>query len=701
MHGGVPTIHFDGQPDPGLAFMTYWPRSQQMREFAEAGVHLYSAPSTSCQHLWEPMAPQVWLGPDNYEYTHVDRLMEQIVAADPKARIFPRIYLNSPRWWDMRHPDQLVLVDDGQGVPVPYYERNQKRVPSWASEVWRQDTAETLRSYIRHIQAAPYAEHVIGYHLASGTTEEWMYWGANDGMYADFSSPSLVRFKDWLREKYGNDTARLREAWADPKIDFERVTIPTKAERLHTSRGFLRDPQREMCVIDYLLYHSWMTADTICGLAKVITETTERSALCGVFYGYLMQLAARDFRWQNCGHLGLKQILASPDIDFVCSPSNYSARNLGAGGYSMFMSLTDSIKLHGKTWFDENDYRTCVATAHGWGKTYTMADTIAVQRRELANVLANGVCMWWFNLTTEPWFSDPELLGEIAHHRRIGQASLSWDRRSVAQIGVLYDEDAVTYAQVDSELPEQLVIRQMPELGRSGAPYALYHIDDLELLSGDECKVWFMLTSFATTARKRELIRAKLQRAGNTLVWIYAPGVIADERYSLEASAELTGIRLASIEEAMPIEVIPDTGSPLAFARYGVQKPIGPVFYADEPAAETWGELAGLGKPGLVVRQMTGWCSVYSAAPCLPSDLLRELAKRAGVHIYNDAGDVVYANRSFIGVSADYSGTRTIRLPQRADVTDLLTDKVIARAAEAFEVHLEGKQTGLYHLSWV
>jgi len=26
---------------------------------------------------------------------------------------------------------------------------------------------------------------------------------------------------------------------------------------------------------------------------------------------------------------------------------------------------------------------------------------------------------------------------------------------------------------------------------------------------------------------------------------------------------------------------------------------------------------------------------------------------------------------------------------------------VIARAAEAFEVHLEGKQTGLYHLSWV
>ncbi|MHB9032412.1 MAG: hypothetical protein ACYC6L_05135, partial [Anaerolineae bacterium] len=109
---GVPTIHLDGVPDPGLAYMTYWPKSQQLREFAEAGVHLYSAPSTSCQHLWGAMVPPVWVSPGTFEYSHIDRVFEQIITADPQARIFPRVYLNSPDWWDDLHPDQLVLVDN-------------------------------------------------------------------------------------------------------------------------------------------------------------------------------------------------------------------------------------------------------------------------------------------------------------------------------------------------------------------------------------------------------------------------------------------------------------------------------------------------------------------------------------------------------------------------------------------------------------
>ncbi|MHB1355606.1 MAG: hypothetical protein ACYCZF_06485 [Anaerolineae bacterium] len=695
---GVPTIHMDGVPDPGLAYMTYWPKSQQLREFGEAGVHLYSVPSTCCQHLWEPMAPQVWISPNGYEYSHVDRLIEQIVTADPEARIFPRVYLNSPRWWDAMHPDQLVMVDDGNGVPIPYYERNQKRVPSWASEVWRRDTAESLRQYIAHIQQSPYAKHVIGYHIASGTTEEWMYWGANDGAYADFSTPTLERFKVWLRERYCNDVAQLRAAWNDPAVDFDRVTIPTKAERLSTELMFLRDPQREGKVIDFFRYNSWMTADTICGLAKVISESTERRAFCGVFYGYILQLASHDQRWQNAGHLGLKYVLESPDIDFFCSPSHYSARNLGPGGYSMFMSLTDSIKLHGKTWFDENDYRTCVATSEGWGKTYTMSDTIAIERRELANVLSNGVCMWWFNLGSEPWFSHPELLAEIAHHRQIGQRSLEWDRSSVSEIGVLVDEDTICQLQLESDLPEKLIIRQLPELGRLGAPHSLYLLDDLELLSGDEHKLWIMLNTFATTARQRELIRTKLQRSGHTILWLYAPSIIADGKLSPETMVELTGINIQYLKQTLPLLVAPEGAAVPIYPQYGIDKPIGPVFYAADPQAEVWGTLLALGVPGLVAKQMPEWRSVYSAAPCLPSALLRRIAQGAGVHIYSDQNDIIYANRQFIGVCVDNGGTRTISLPQKSDVYDLLADTTIATGVSEFTIDLPARQTGLYHV---
>ncbi|MHB9033307.1 MAG: hypothetical protein ACYC6L_09695, partial [Anaerolineae bacterium] len=590
------------------------------------------------------------------------------------------------------------------GIAVPYYERNphfgrnEKRCPSWASEVWRRDTAESLRHYIAHIQQAPYAEHIIGYHIASGTTEEWMYWGANEGAYADFSAPNLERFKAWLRTRYHDDITRLQAAWNDPAIDFDGVTIPTKAERLHTKLMFLRDPQQEGRIIDYFRYISWMTADTICGMAKVVAESTERRALCGVFYGYIIQLAARDQRWQNCGHLGIKQILASPDIDFICSPSHYSARNLGPGGFSMFMSLTDSVKLHGKTWFDENDYRTCVAKAEGWGKTYTMADTIAVERRELANVLANGVAMWWFDLTTEPWFSDPALLGEIAHHRDIGQRSLAWDRRPAAEIAVLVDEDTVCQLQLESDMPEKLIIRQLPELGRLGAPFAIYHLDDLETLTGNEHKLWILLNSFSTSARQRELIKTKLQRGGHTLLWLYAPSVIADGKISLEASAELTRIRIAYQERAVALQVEPmGKGGPI-FPQYGIEQRIGPAFYAVEPHAEVWGRLISLGLPGLVCKQMLEWRSIYSAAPCLPPALLRHIARTAGVHIYSEQNDIIYANQEFVGVCVDFGGRRTIQLPRRCDVYDLLAEEMIARNTLAFEIALEAKQTGLYHL---
>lgn len=61
-HGGVPTIHVNGVPDPGIAYMTYWPKSGPLREFNQAGVHLYSVPSTCCQHLVEAMVPVCWLG---------------------------------------------------------------------------------------------------------------------------------------------------------------------------------------------------------------------------------------------------------------------------------------------------------------------------------------------------------------------------------------------------------------------------------------------------------------------------------------------------------------------------------------------------------------------------------------------------------------------------------------------------------------
>jgi hypothetical protein len=79
---------------------------------------------------------------------------------------------------------------------------------------------------------------------------------------------------------------------------------------------------------------------------------------------------------------------------------------------------------------------------------------------------------------------------------------------------------------------------------------------------------------------------------------------------------------------------------------------------------------------------------ICSGAAIGPSSLLRSIARDAGVHVYSDADDVVTANRNFLCIYAPKGGKRTVRLPQRATVVDLLDGRTIARDVASFEPEL-------------
>jgi hypothetical protein len=82
---------------------------------------------------------------------------------------------------------------------------------------------------------------------------------------------------------------------------------------------------------------------------------------------------------------------------------------------SHFMSLTDSVKLHGKLWLDENDIRTWLLKGRvdlGWGQTGTYEETRGQLQREFANVLCQGVGQWWFDMGGG-WYDDPRILSDI------------------------------------------------------------------------------------------------------------------------------------------------------------------------------------------------------------------------------------------------------------------------------------------------
>jgi hypothetical protein len=86
----------------------------------------------------------------------------------------------------------------------------------------------------------------------------------------------------------------------------------------------------------------------------------------------------------------------------------------------------------------------------------------------------------------------------------------------------------------------------------------------------------------------------------------------------------------------------------------------------------------------------------YSSAPCLPADLLRAIAARAGMHIYNDSDDVTYVNRSFVGLHTPRSGKRVLRFRKPTSLYDVYAQRQVATSRTSVTLDLPARRTVLY-----
>jgi hypothetical protein len=108
------------------------------------------------------------------------------------------------------------------------------------------------------------------------------------------------------------------------------------------------------------------------------------------------------------------------------------------------------------------------------------------------------------------------------------------------------------------------------------------------------------------------------------------------------------------------------------------------------------------------LKQFSDWTSVYSAAPGLPSGLLRNLAQAAGVHIYTETSDAFYTGRGIVALHAWKSGQKAIRLPERFTVREILGGTPplakggqgggIVQATDRIEFDLNEKETRVFEV---
>jgi beta-galactosidase len=710
LHNGTPTLFLNGHPSfPGIYWVSgpepdSWDFAAQAKHNSDAGIHIYA---------FDVGKGREWIGPATdpaqpYDFSTVEARFGRVLEADPQALFHLRIYLETGHgdWWEKTYPGECEVSSEGKRDGM-----------SFASKVWRDQVREFLLAYADQLRRVGLSERVLAYQVGTGHTGEWvkgetsMYWPCGD-----YSDPMRRHFRGWLRQKYQDSGRSLQSAWAKPSVTFDSAEVPAAEAQLNAQRYTFRDPNKEQDIIDYYQCLAELCADCLIDFCKTVKGATSNSKLAGAFYGYLLDLAWNGgfFRerpdsdystYQRSGHLGLGKVLRSPYVDFLVSPYSYGFRGIGGDGPSMLPS--ESVRQHGKLCLIEDDTRTHADPQDpNYGQAANLSESVAILRRNFAGVVTRGQGIWWATWKVDT-IKEPAFLPLLKAFEKLGTFALSLDRKPASEIAVFIDDESFFYESVKNTLDLSLIFQQrLWGLPRLGAPFDVYLLQDLLEGNLNSYKLCIFLNVFQLGDKRRAALKKAIRLAQRTSLWIYAPGLIKDD-LSLENMADLTGFRFGMGEQPWgPFIHITDFGHPITRDLdqdlfWGTNSKLAPLFHVDDPEAQVLGQVVysqGNCKPGFAVKKFPEWTSIYSAAPNLPASVLRGIARFAGVHIYSDAGDVLYATRQLLGVHTSGGGKRVFKLPIPAEIIhDLFEKRTIAKNTAEFEVTLPPASTALFY----
>lgn len=573
----------------------------------------------------------------------------------------------------------------------------------------------------------------------------------------DFSMAARRTFREFLLRKYKTDAA-LQAAWKRTDLRIDDVLEPARfrreeiCDRLVWARkpanaGMLRDattPGVGTLPMDYYQCYSEAMVDTFDAWGQAVKAASGNKLVTGCYQGYtLAQLFTSVPGF--VGHTAVARAMRCRGLDVFVSPAEYDD-DRRAGGHFWGHNITDSLRLHNKLWIYEQDSRTFLSDIPP--KTYSQRETVEVFKRDCAASLTHGNGWWWYEFATgqygpnsREWFDDPAILDFAGHMKRVYDYSLTLpDRSPSAQVAVFYHGETHTAQDI---FPPSLALNI--SLGRLtlvegmenfGAPFDLYNLADLPVLhkSGKlaQYKLCLFLNPFYLTAAERGWLELAMG-GGRTLAWLYGPG-LGQEGQALSPArvAAITGINgvkwlqqeaeptcrmvakghplLAGLPEGY--ELAPRPFFPGAFwERFGNK--IGPLLYVDpkatQPDTKVLGDwvLDGKLRPDMAalcvrqVKEKSGqqWTSVYNAVPYFSREMLRNLAHLAGVHVYRESNDILFADRNFVAIHTGKDpATDTLKLPRVTPVYDVFGRKVMSPGTDSLKLDVPPYSTALYYL---
>lgn len=493
LKNGNPCLCIGDEQFPACAYITYFEEHNDYEAFSNAGFKIYSVSiSLASQPIntksgFMPYERGVFDVKGKADFSSVDETIQKILAVCPNAYIFPRIYVCMPQWWIDENPEETI--------PVPH----NKRRESLYSDKFREDASAMIKTLIEHFKSFDTADHIFGYQISGGNTQEWFHLDLN-GSYCDYTLPYFNRY---LKNKYP---------------DITPLTELPDIEKINTSAEL-----QDKYLTEYLRFASEEVAKTIEILCKATKEAVNYKQIVGIFYGYTAEVA--DSLW---GTHALNDILDSENIDFISSPNSYmDIRALGVDWPDMLP--VDSVKLHGKMCFMESDIRTFLSRCPGecregsdpyscytndvWRGPATDRLSVYSIRKSLARQLTQKHGLWWFDMFGH-WYATDAMMQEMEVSLKLYERSLvDTPLEFNAEVALILDEKS--YSQIGQKHPAYLsgsLIRK--SLGYAGVPYKFYLMDDFDKIEWENSPFKAVVFGIVSDDNKLQKALSRLSSLG-------------------------------------------------------------------------------------------------------------------------------------------------------------------------------------------
>ena len=711
--GQRPRLFLDGKESfPDFYVGNAWrAQNSQVREFGMAGVKVTFIPYILGRGVYGPFG--VWRGPGQTDFSEVDEMLWRVLRADPNMYIM--FYLCTdpyPEWAAENNLEDVVTDRDGNKAIVNMHFLRWDKAPPpkpdaqkspyierygyvYASERLRKDTGEVLRQFAGHIRNSLPGKAVIGYHVIGGNDGQMFQWNDFHGnRCGDYSPASLRAFRNWLRTKYRRET-ELKKAWRQPNVTFETAEFPVP-ERIGTDRLLLDRPE-DRDIVDYKIFRSEGTIDTLAGYGQILRDTHKSPILIGTYYA---GPAASVISHRATGYLLKKNM-----FNYVTSVLTYDAIRW-PGGTGKAHQAWSSLLLHDTFGLSEADFRSWKTypgtpeNNYHVARVETEAESSAMIRRDAGHMLAVGQGIWWYDMSGG-WFSAPAIMRTITETVNGFRADLKNPALPRSDVAVFIDERSLSHvASANAAYLDYAGInRQIVLLNSSGVPYHLYLQEDVANRRLPPYKLYLFLNPYHLSDKEWNAIRS-LRRDGRMLAFVHAPGIVAgsipEATDAADAVTRITGIHVKNGgEQSLQLHTLPGNGI--------METPINqinlkaPVFAVDDPEAKPVAAYAD-GQIAVAFKDFGKWKSLFFGGVSMNEFFLNALAHYAGAWVAAPAGNAVYGSQNFLTIHALYPGNKEVRLLERSEVTDLATGELISRDTDRLTFPMKRGETRWFHL---